>query len=290
MFFGWRTPLINEPQKRRAATKPMNKKPKLGQNFLIDPSAARAIADSLGDLSKRTVVEIGPGRGAITELLASRANRLIAIELDHHMALQLKVQFATDANIEVMERDILKIDFATLARDGEKLAIVGNLPYYITSDILLRIFAAHDVVAHALLMVQREVADRVAALPGTSEYGLLSATAQLYARVEKLFTLPPSAFAPPPDVYSTVLRLTMQPRFEQLGVEPQPFTEFLRRCFAQKRKTLANNLRAAGYTAQHIELALEKSAVSPQIRADAMPLEQAAAVYLALRHSAPQGR
>ncbi|HEY0796352.1 MAG TPA: 16S rRNA (adenine(1518)-N(6)/adenine(1519)-N(6))-dimethyltransferase RsmA [Acidisarcina sp.] len=258
----------------------MNRKPKLGQNFLVDPSASRAIADALGDVSERTVLEIGPGQAAITELLAARARRLVAVELDHDMALQLQVQFASHANVEVVERDILKIDFSSVMQ-GEtgKLAIVGNLPYYITSDILLRIFASHAVVSHAILMVQREVADRVAAVPGTSDYGLLSATTQLYARVEKLFTLPPAAFSPPPDVYSTVLRLTMQPRLEELGVEPVPFTLFLRKSFAQKRKTLANNLRAGGYTSAQIAKALEECGVPPQIRAEALPLEAAAAIY-----------
>jgi 16S rRNA (adenine1518-N6/adenine1519-N6)-dimethyltransferase len=266
----------------------MNRKPKLGQNFLVDPSASRAIADALGDLSDRIVLEIGPGQAAITELLSTRAKRLIAVELDHAMAVQLKVQFGDYANVEVVERDVLKIDFAAVMR-GEtgKLAVVGNLPYYITSDILLRIFASHAVVSHAVLMVQREVADRIAAQPGTSDYGLLSATTQLYARVEKLFTLPPSAFSPPPDVYSTVLRLTMQPRLLELGVEAVPFTDFLKKSFAQKRKTLANNLRAAGYTSVQIAAAMEASGVSPQIRAEALPLETAAALHRSLRSHEP---
>jgi 16S rRNA (adenine1518-N6/adenine1519-N6)-dimethyltransferase len=265
----------------------MARKPRLGQHFLNDPSAARAIADALGDLRQKTVLEIGPGQGAITELLATRAKRLIAVELDHDMALQLRMHFANTPNVEVIERDILQVDLAELARNAagsgdEKIAVVGNLPYYITSDILLRLFSFHAVVSQAILMVQREVADRLAALPGTRDYGLLSATTQLYARVEKLFTLAPEAFSPPPDVHSTVLRLTMRPRWEELGVEPEPFIEFLRNIFGQKRKTLANNLRTAGYTSEQAATAFAQCDIPPQVRAEAIPLETAAALHRAL--------
>ncbi len=125
----------------------------------------------------------------------------------------------------------------------ETVDVVGNLPYYITSDIVLRILELHPNIERAVIMVQREVADRIAAEPGSRDYGLLSATAQLFARVDKLFTLPPGAFSPPPQVHSSVLRLTMAPRLEELQVEEEPFIAFLKLAFAQKRKTLVNNLR-----------------------------------------------
>jgi 16S rRNA (adenine1518-N6/adenine1519-N6)-dimethyltransferase len=268
-----------------------SQRPKLGQNFLVSPTAQADIADALGDLSRRTVVEIGPGRGAITALLARRAQRLIAIELDRDLAPALTEQFAGQLNVEVLQQDILRTDFAAPPfTSEEKLLVVGNLPYYITSDILLHLFAAHQVIERAVIMVQREVADRVAAGPGTSDYGLLSATTQIYARVEKLFTLPPSAFSPPPQVHSTVLRLTMAPRFEELQLTPTPdradpfpaFIAFLKTCFAQKRKTLANNLRAAGHEAAHVAAALAACNIPPQSRTEQLNLPQMACLYRAL--------
>jgi 16S rRNA (adenine1518-N6/adenine1519-N6)-dimethyltransferase len=261
----------------------MNKKPKLGQNFLADPSAAQAIVEALGDISHQTVVEIGPGKGAITKLLAARAHRLVAVELDRELAPRLRTQFAQQSNVEILERDVLEVALADLvSKAGSRLAVVGNLPYYLTSDILLHLFASHAVISQAVVMVQREVADRVAAEPATRDYGLLSATTRLYARVERLFTLPPQAFTPPPQVHSTVLRLTIQPQAGALGVDPSAFISFLRQSFAQKRKTLANNLRAAGYSPSQIAAALESANVSPQTRAEAISLDRAARIHRAL--------
>lgn len=260
----------------------MKHKPKLGQNFLVDPAASMAIVQALGDISQQTVVEIGPGAGAITELLAARAKRLIAIELDRELAPRLREQFAAQPSVEVLEADVLTVDLATLSGDGEKLSVVGNLPYYITSDILLRLFHFHASVARAVIMVQREVADRVAAVPGTRDYGLLSATTQLYAKVERVLTLPPEAFMPPPDVYSTVLRLEMEPRFAELGVEAEPFLAFLKQCFVQKRKMLAKNLRAAGYESSAVVQAMETAGILSTARAEELGLEAMARLWSVL--------
>jgi 16S rRNA (adenine1518-N6/adenine1519-N6)-dimethyltransferase len=128
-------------------------------------------------------------------------------------------------------------------------------------------------------MVQREVADRVAAQPGSRDYGLLSVTVQLHGTVEKILTLPPGAFSPPPEVHSTVLRWTFQPKYTQLGVEPAPFTAFLRHCFAQKRKTLANNLRAAGWQPAEVASALTAAGIAPTARAEALTAAELAAVF-----------
>jgi 16S rRNA (adenine1518-N6/adenine1519-N6)-dimethyltransferase len=252
----------------------LKRKPKLGQNFLADPAAALAIVDALGDVSNQTVVEIGPGAGAITEILATRARRLIAVELDRSLAAQLRAQFP---GIEVLEADILTVDLSALLKGEEKLRVVGNLPYYITSPILSHLFEHSAAIATAVVMMQREVADRVAASPGSRDYGVLSATAQLYARIERLLDLPPTAFMPPPEVHSTVLRLTMRPRFVELGIEPESFLAFLRQSFAQKRKTLAKNLRAAGFNPDRIAQALEKSGISATARAEEIDLERMAA-------------
>ncbi|HYK36636.1 16S rRNA (adenine(1518)-N(6)/adenine(1519)-N(6))-dimethyltransferase RsmA [Alloacidobacterium sp.] len=259
----------------------MSQKPKLGQNFLTDRSASSRIVEALGDISEKTVVEIGPGNAAITELLAQKAHRLIAVELDRALAANLKRRFA-GSQVEVIEQDILIFDLASLRDSDEKLLVIGNLPYYITSDILLHLFRYHNVISRAVLMMQREVADRVAAAPGSRDYGLLSATTQLYAQVEKLMTLPPGAFAPPPKVYSSVLRLTFATRFSELGVDADGFIAFLRQCFAQKRKTLVNNLRAAGFDAPGIARVVEASGISGQARAEAVSLEVMAGLYRGL--------
>jgi len=264
-------------------------KPKLGQNFLVDPAACLAIADALGDVSTQTVIEIGPGHGAITEILARRSKRLIAIELDRDLAPRLRAHFADRPSVEVIEADVLKVDLASLRQvpslhqKDEKLAVVGNLPYYITSDILLRLFVFHTAISRAVVMIQREVADRVAAEPGTRDYGLLSATAQLYARVERVLTLPPGAFRPAPEVHSTVLRLSMRPRFAELGIEPEGFIRFLKSSFAQKRKTLAKNLRAAGFDASHIAIAMDAAEIPPLARAEEIELERMAALWKNLK-------
>jgi 16S rRNA (adenine1518-N6/adenine1519-N6)-dimethyltransferase len=159
---------------------------------------------------------------------------------------------------------------------------VGNLPYYITSEIVLRILELHNNIERAVIMVQREVADRIAAEPGSRDYGLLSATVQLFARVDRLFTLPPGAFSPPPQVHSGVVRLTMEPRLEKLQVEEGPFVAFLKAAFAQKRKTLANNLRPQ-YDAAAVRAALKSAGARPDVRAEALSLEKTAAVFRALQ-------
>src|SRR5271170_483906 len=261
----------------------MKHKPKLGQNFLVDDSARHAIVDALGDLSKRTVIDIGPGHGAITEILAPRCHRLIALELDRGLAAELTFRFRDQPQVQILEVDVLKADLQALIPEGETADVIGNLPYYITSDILLKLFAAGSagLIARAVLMMQREVADRVSASPGVRDYGLLSATAQMNAQVENLFTLPPSAFSPPPEVYSTVLRLQFAPRFVELGVDAAGFNSFLKRCFAQKRKTLQNNLRAAGYPAKQLSPAWPSN-IPAHARAESLALEPMAELYRSL--------
>jgi len=273
------------------------KKPKLGQNFLSDIGAAEKIIDALGDIGQKLVVEIGPGQGALTKTLAKRAGRLIAIELDRLMATELRYTYSRFPNVEILEGDILKIDFRTVLHrtigplndlrplKPSRASVIGNLPYYITSDILLRLFEFHDQFDAIVIMVQREVADRIAATPGSRDYGLLSATAQLYCRVDNLFTLPPGAFSPPPKVHSSVLRLTVQPRFDELRVETKTFIPFLKAAFAMKRKTLLNNLKSL-YSSAQIKAALGQTGIRPDVRAEAMSLEEMASLFHKLQVAA----
>ena len=285
--------MIKTAASKTSASSP-KRKPKLGQNFLVDQGAARRIVEALGDVSNRTVIEIGPGRGVLTDLLIPRARRVIGIELDRVLAAQLRMNYATKPNVEILESDFVTAEFPSMVgrRPGplhdlrptqpETVDVVGNLPYYITSDIVLRILQLHPNIERAVIMVQREVADRISAAPGSRDYGLLSATAQLFARVEKLFTLPPTAFSPPPEVHSSVLRLTMAPRLEELQVEEEPFIAFLKLAFGQKRKTLVNNLRGQ-YELATIRAAMKAAGLRPDVRAEAMSLEKSAAVFRALQ-------
>ncbi|HWJ20152.1 MAG TPA: 16S rRNA (adenine(1518)-N(6)/adenine(1519)-N(6))-dimethyltransferase RsmA [Geobacterales bacterium] len=268
-------------------------KPKLGQNFLTDLGAAQRVVEALGDVSNRTVIEIGPGRGVLTDVLVARAKHVIGIELDRVMAAQLRMRYATKPNVEILESDFVAAQFTSMVgrRPGplhdlrptqpETVDVIGNLPYYITSDIVLRILELHQNIERAVIMVQREVADRISAAPGSRDYGLLSATVQLFARVDKLFTLPPSAFSPPPQVHSSALRLTMTPRLEELQVEEDPFIAFLKLAFGHKRKTLLNNLRGQ-YEDVAIRAALKSAGLRADVRAEAMSLEKTAAVFRAL--------
>ncbi len=277
---------------RRPASE--TRRPKLGQNFLADTRAAERSVDALGDVSQRVVIEIGPGRGALTSLLAARAGYLMAIELDRVLGAQLRMKYAGRPNVEIVEGDVLDIDFGRLMRRdrrtsgdihpglSEQAVVVGNLPYYITSPILTHLFRFHEVLTEAVIMVQKEVAERIAAKPGSRDYGLLSATTQLYARIEKLFTLPPGSFSPPPKVHSTVLRLVIEPQLEKLKVSGPEFEEYLKLSFGQKRKTLMNNLRER-YDDDAIRRALSAAGVKPDSRAEAIPLARAAAVFRRLQ-------
>ena len=268
--------------------------PKLGQNFLTDKSAANRIVDALGDISSSVVMEIGPGRGVLTDILVNRANKLIAVEIDRMLAVQLRMRYARSNNVEIVEGDFLTIDLNTLL--GPKIGtiadrqhldlahakVIGNLPYYITSDILLRLFSFHHLLETIVIMVQREVADRIAAKPGSRDYGLLTVTSQFYADVENIFTLPPGAFSPQPKVHSSVLRMRVAPKPAELGVDPQAFISFLRLCFGQKRKTFFNNLKQS-YSEERIKAALADADLRPDVRAEAVSLQEFAKVFRNLR-------
>ncbi|HZR64178.1 MAG TPA: 16S rRNA (adenine(1518)-N(6)/adenine(1519)-N(6))-dimethyltransferase RsmA [Terriglobales bacterium] len=275
------------------------KKPKLGQHFLTDTAAAIRIVESLGDLLQSTVLEIGPGRGALTSLLARRARRVIAIEKDRVLAAQLRMHFSLAPNVEIIEGDILAIDFDSLfgpkpgsTRPGmevlpQKVRVIGNLPYFITSDILLRLFEYRKYFELLVLMVQKEVADRLVAKPGTKEYGLLSATAQLYTKVENVLTLPPMAFSPPPKVHSSVVRMEPSSRLESLRVNEYAFMKFLKLSFAQKRKTLWNNLKVS-FDSDDLTRALAKAKIKPSARAETLSLEASASIFRELEAAKAQ--
>jgi 16S rRNA (adenine1518-N6/adenine1519-N6)-dimethyltransferase len=266
-------------------------KSRLGQNFLRDPQAIRRIVAALGDCAGRTVVEIGPGMGAITRELAAKAGKVLALEVDPELAASLSAEFARSAepnvagsNVRVETVDVLTFDFVgAAAAAGERLIVAGNLPYYITSPILLKLADNATVLDRAVLMVQREVADRVTASPGSRDFGLLSVTVQMHGPVEPLLTLPPSAFSPPPEVHSTVFRWRFAPRFAELGVNREEFLRFMRQVFALKRKTLANNLRAAGIESAAAAAALSGAGIDLKARAESQSVEALARLWKCLQ-------
>jgi 16S rRNA (adenine1518-N6/adenine1519-N6)-dimethyltransferase len=279
--------MVAKPSVKRA-------KAKLGQNFLRDQAAIRKIVDALGDVGKTLVVEIGPGEGVITKPLSECAGRVVAIELDRILAAKLRLHFARVPNVEILEANVLNVDFNGVIQghlrgvtdrnpgaEVRRAKLIGNLPYYITSDILLRLFDQHRHFSEFVIMVQKEVADRLAADPGSRDYGLLTATAQLYCDIHSLFTLPPEAFAPPPKVHSTVLRLSVNPKCEQLGLrgKESDFFAFLKLSFGQKRKTLANNLKPKY---PRIIEEMKRLSLRPDARAEALSLQELAAVFTAV--------
>ncbi|HXM40331.1 MAG TPA: 16S rRNA (adenine(1518)-N(6)/adenine(1519)-N(6))-dimethyltransferase RsmA [Bryobacteraceae bacterium] len=218
---------------------------KLGQHFLVRAAVLERIARAACPAREPLVVEIGPGRGALTTHLLARADRVVAVEIDPYLVQNLgqKVRQASspDVNLEVVEANALQID---LAQWGPA-TITGNLPYYAATAILERVMALGPIVRRGVFLTQKEVAQRITASPGSRDYGYLSVAMQLSADIEFLFEVPPAAFHPPPKVDSAVLRFVPHDCAAELGIEDRAaFLRFVALCFHQKRKTLRNNLSA----------------------------------------------
>jgi 16S rRNA (adenine1518-N6/adenine1519-N6)-dimethyltransferase len=229
---------------------------KLGQHFLASESILNRIADAVCPERVPLVIEIGPGRGALTAKLLERADRVVAIELDRELVEHLRGRFPQ--NLEVVHSDVLKVD---LGQWGSA-PIAGNLPYYITSPILERALPLRP--PRAVVLVQKEVAHRLAAHPGTRDYGYLTVQTAIYASARVLFDVKPGAFRPPPKVDSSVALL--EPRETPVD-DPEAFLEFVSRCFRQKRKTLRNNL-AAFYPKDRIDSLPEAGSRAEQLSLD----------------------
>jgi 16S rRNA (adenine1518-N6/adenine1519-N6)-dimethyltransferase len=208
---------------------------RLGQHFLIRRSILESIAEVVCGQGEPLVIEIGPGKGSLTEYLLARAERVIAIETDHLLVDRLADRFKGVGNLALVHADVLETD---LAQWGPA-AVGGNLPYYITSPILGKVLALGETLRSAVFLIQREVAERLTAQPGTRQYGFLTVQTLLTAKPELLFHVPPSAFAPPPKVDSAVVRLTPHPPRVD---DARAFLQFVSLCFRHKRKTLRNNL------------------------------------------------
>jgi 16S rRNA (adenine1518-N6/adenine1519-N6)-dimethyltransferase len=227
------------------------------------------------------IIEIGPGRGAMTGLLAGRARKVIAIEVDRALALGLEADFREDPRVQIILADVLRVDFAALCRqEGVAQAFVfGNLPYYITSPILHHLFAQRDAIRSMGLLMQREVAERLTAAPGTRDYGYLSIATQICAQPEIALAVPPGAFSPAPQVQSSLVTFRMKAKFHQWPREKcDEFLEFVKRCFAQKRKNLLNNLGGM-YLRTRLLKAFEAAGKPANLRAEELSLEDLAGIY-----------
>lgn len=265
---------------------------RLGQNFLVSPGWQERIAAALAAGPRDCVLEIGGGKGELSELIAERAARLTIVEVDRELAAGLRERFRDNPRVSVMEQDILQTDViaaflamesametsdgqaADAAAGGEekftRRKVFGNLPYYITSPILARLCDTAGELGEAVVMMQREVADRLLARPGGKEYGYLTCLVGLSASTEWLFDLPPGAFQPAPKVTSSLLRLRWHKQEQR--VERKAMLEFMRRAFAHKRKSLRNNLKPF-YPAQALDEAWRECVLNPQARAEELELE-----------------
>ena len=261
---------------------------KMGQHFLADPGWRNRILETLPRAPDDVWIEIGAGHGEMTQFLAGRARRVLAIEADARLAEGLRTTKAARLSegadewrrVEIFAGDVLQLDLAKLA--GERFRVYGNLPYYITSPILRRLFDAEDQIASIHIVVQFEVAARIVARPGRSAYGYLSALCQFYTHPEIVLRIPPGAFRPPPRVTSALLRMTLPGERASLGVrDDQRFLDFVGLCFGQKRKTLRNNLRPFA-SAERITEALAACGLRSDARAEQLTLSQFAALFTAV--------
>jgi 16S rRNA (adenine1518-N6/adenine1519-N6)-dimethyltransferase len=246
---------------------------RFGQHFLHDPGVIGRIVAAFDPRPTETVVEIGPGRGALTLPLLERAQALHAIELDRDLAARLPALAAGRGQLVLHQADALRFDFAALAQ-RQRLRVIGNLPYNISTPLLFHLLDQADAIADMLFMVQKEVADRMAAAPGTKDYGRLSVMLQWRLQVERLFDVGPGAFHPPPKIWSSVVRLRPRPADQILAVEPEHFARVVQAAFAQRRKTLRNSLRGI----LDEPAAFLRAGIDPGRRPETLTLEEFAAL------------
>lgn len=259
----------------------MRAKKRLGQNFLVDESIAGRIVRELQPRADETIIEIGAGQGALTARLVESAGRLIAIEFDRDLVPALRGRFAARENFELISADALDIDYCSVIAPDIAARVVANLPYNISTAILQRLIEYRHCITEMVLMLQREVVERIAAPAGSSERGFLSVFIEAHCEVEKLFDVPPDAFRPIPKIWSAVACLRMHERIPVEVGDSKLLWQVVSAGFAQRRKTIYNNLRAApeGLRA-FIEAAggsamlLEAAGVEPSRRAETLTLQE----------------
>ena len=253
---------------------------RFGQNFLIDAHVLEKIVNAAGITKDDCVLEIGPGIGTMTQYLAESAGQVIAVEIDTNLLPILTDTLKDYSNVKVINQDILKVDINELVKEynnGRPIKVVANLPYYITTPIIMGLFESNVPIDNITVMVQKEVADRMQVGPGSKDYGALSLAVQYYASPYIVANVPPNCFIPRPNVGSAVIRLT---RYQEPPVqvdEPKLMFKLIRASFNQRRKTLQNGLNNSpeiSFSKEEITKAIESLGVSPSVRGEALSLEQ----------------
>lgn len=253
---------------------------KFGQNFLIDPHVLDKIIGAAGVTKEDMVLEIGPGIGTMTQYLAEAAGKVVAVEIDNNLIPILKETLADYDNITIINEDILKVDIKKLAEEyngGRPIKVVANLPYYITTPIIMGLFESNVPIDNITVMVQKEVADRMQVGPSSKDYGALSLAVQYYAEPYIVANVPPNCFIPRPNVGSAVIRLTRHKEMPVQVTDPKLMFRLIRASFNQRRKTLQNGLNNApdiSFTKEQIIAAIESLGVPATIRGEALDLKQ----------------
>jgi 16S rRNA (adenine1518-N6/adenine1519-N6)-dimethyltransferase len=266
----------------------------LGQNFLVDRQVALRIVKAVAPLSTDIVLEIGPGTGALTQLLADRAGFVVAIEIDPRLVYELGSKIQSD-RLLIVEADAMAVDLSAVldqaaemwkAPAEQKMAarvrVVANLPYYISTPIIERLFRLKDKIYDLTLMLQREVVERIISPPGTRQRGYLSVFVQYHCFARKLFVVPPTAFRPVPKVHSAIVNLKVEHDRLLLPEQEEGFFKFVRAAFSQKRKTILNNLNSPVLFADRskLEEALYQAGIDPKRRAESLTLEEFRNLYI----------
>ncbi len=263
---------------------------RLGQHFLRDQRIIHRIIDALAPRPDETIVEIGPGTGALTSVLVERAGRLVAVEFDKKLAPLLQERYASFQNFKLVMADALTVDFCAEILPAHSARLVANLPYNISTAILQRLIAQRACLEEMVLMLQREVVERVLAPAGTTDRGFISVLVEAYCETEKLFDVAPGAFRPPPKVWSSVMRLKFRSQLNADVADEELLWQTVSAGFAQKRKTILNNLRNASGRLQEVlkrnggaSIVLCKANVELQRRAETLTLEEWERIVQAIR-------
>src|SRR6266542_4702635 len=271
------------PNRRASPSTPPAHHPskRLGQHFLTDSRIIDRIINSLGPKSDETIIEIGPGRGALTSKLVTQAGRVVAVEFDKNLEPLLLERFGSQENFKFVQSDALTTDFSSLIMPATQARLVANLPYNISTAILQRLIAQRACLSELVLMLQREVVDRITAPAGSTDRGYLSVVVEAFCESEKLFDVAPGAFRPVPKVWSSVIRLKVRPRISVAVKDETLLWQVVSAGFAQRRKTILNNLRSAPARLQELiklhggaSIVLRQAEVDLRRRAETLMVEE----------------
>ena len=261
---------------------------KLGQHFLVDETVVRRIAESLELKPEMPVLEIGPGIGTLTQFLAMTGARVTAVELDRRCIEIMGTTLKAYDNIRIVQGDVLSLDFAELMGTGP-FQIAGNLPYYITTPIVMKILEGQVPAEKMVFMVQKEVADRMVSAPGSKEYGALSVAVQYHTKAVKLFEVPSAAFMPPPAVDSAVILCTKRAQPPVDIPSEKLFFRVVRAAFGQRRKTLANSLQGGGFSKEEVTAMLQETRIKGERRGETLSLDEFAALSRSYARNRKEG-